>query len=127
MKWVIFSMQVSKKAINPNLKNQLYQLLYQVLADIRSKKEAKAFLHEVLTETELEMLVKRIGAAYYLDKGRSYANIKTNLKLSSATISAVAEQLRKGKGFNLALQKIKAEEWAENWSKKISQRFKSFF
>jgi uncharacterized protein YerC len=118
-------MQTSKRKLNPNLKNQLYQLLYQVLADIHSKKEARIFLTEVLTKNELEMLVKRLGTAYYLDKGRSYANIKTNLKLSSATISAVAEQMRKGKGFQIALNKIRAEEWASKWAKKISLRFKS--
>lgn len=117
-------MQVSKKQVNPNLKKQIYQLLYQVLADIRSKKEAEIFLNEVLTETELEMLAKRLGVAYYLDKGRSYSNIKTNLRLSSATISAVAEQMRKGRGFEIALSKIRAEEWADKWAKKISKRLK---
>jgi len=117
-------MQTSKKQINPNLKNQLFQLLYQVLADIRSKKEARIFLNEVLTKTELEMLAKRLGTAYYLDQGRSYSNIKANLKLSSATISAVAEQMRRGKGFGIALNKIRAEEWASKWAKKISKGFK---
>ncbi|KPJ70424.1 hypothetical protein AMJ51_01950 [Microgenomates bacterium DG_75] len=117
-------MQVSKRQVNPNLKKQIYQLLYQVLADIRSKKEAKTFLNEVLTEAELEMLAKRLGAAYYLDKGRSYSNIKTNLKLSSATISSVAEQMKKGKGFEIALNKIRAEEWASKWAEKITKGFK---
>ncbi|OGV89883.1 hypothetical protein A2Z41_00740 [Microgenomates group bacterium RBG_19FT_COMBO_39_10] len=118
-------MQVSKKKVNPNLKNQIYQLLYQVIADIRSKKEAEIFLNEGLTETELEIFAKRLGAAYYLNKGRSYANIKTNLRLSSATISSVAEQMKKGKGFETALQKINAEEWANKWAERISKRFKS--
>ena len=119
-------MQISKKQINPNLKKQIYQFLYQVLADIHSKKEAKIFLKEVLTNTELEMLAKRLGVAYYLDKGRTYSNIKTSLNLSSATISAVAEQMRKGKGFRIALEKIKAEEWAGKWAKKISKRLNPF-
>ena len=117
-------MQVSKKQVNPNLKKQIYQLLYQVLADIHSKKEAEIFLNEVLTENELEMLAKRLGVAYYLDKGRSYANIKTNLRLSSATISAVADQMKKGRGFKIALEKIRAEEWANKWAKRIGRTFK---
>lgn len=117
-------MQVSKKKINPNLKTQIYQLLYQVIADIHSKKEAELFLNEGLTGTELEIFAKRLGAAYYLSKGKSYANIKTNLRLSSATISTVAEQMKKGKGFAIALQKIKAEEWADKWVKRISKKFR---
>ncbi len=112
-------MQVSKQQINPSLKNQIYQLLYQVIADIHSKKEIEIFLKEALTKTELEILAKRLGAAYYLDKGRSYSNIKANLKLSSATISGVAEHMRKGKGFEIALSKIRAEEWAKKISKKL--------
>lgn len=120
-------MQVSKKQINPNLKNQLYRLVYQVVADIRSEKEAKIFLKEILTENELEILVKRLGTAYYLDKGRSYSNIKTNLHLSSATISTVAEQMRKGKGFEIVLKKIRADEWASRWAKKINKGLKSLF
>ncbi len=117
-------MQVSKKKISPSLKRQIYQLLYQALADIRSKKEVETFLKEALTPTELEIFAKRMGAAYYLDKGRSYSNIKANLKLSSATISGVAEKMKKGKGFEIALSKIRAEEWANEWAKKISKRFK---
>lgn len=117
-------MQVSKKQINPHLKKQIYQLLYQTLADIRSKKEIETFLKEALTKTELEIFAKRLGTAYYLDKGRSYSNIKANLKLSSATISGVAEHMKKGRGFEIALNKIQAEEWASRWAKKLSKRFK---
>lgn len=117
-------MQVSKKQISPSLKKQIYQLLYQILADIHSKKEVETFLKEALTKTELEIFAKRMGAAYYLDKGRSYSNIKANLKLSSATISAVSEQMKKGRGFEIALSKIRAEEWANEWAKKISKKFK---
>lgn len=117
-------MQTSKRRINQNLKNQIYQLLFQVIADTRSKKETEIFLREVLTEAELEMFAKRLGAAYYLDKGRTYSNIKTNLKLSSATISDVAERMRNGKGFEIALKKIRAEEWADKWAKRINKRFK---
>lgn len=117
-------MQVSKKKINPQLKNQIYQLLYQTLADIHSKREIKIFLSEILTDNELEMFAKRLGVAYYLDKSRTYSNIKNNLKLSSATISTVADQMKKGKGFEIALKKIRAEEWANEWVKKISKKFK---
>lgn len=120
-------MQVSRRRINPNLKNQIYKLVYQVVADIRSKKEARIFLKEVLTKNEMEILAKRLGTAYFLDKGRSYSNIKTNLKLSSATISAVSEQMRKGKGFEVALKKIRAGEWADKWTKKIKKGLKTLF
>ena len=64
------------------------------------------------------VLAKRLAIAYWLKKGRSYQNIKNNLKVSSATIASVQSQME-NPGFQLALKKIEADEWASNWSKKI--------
>lgn len=113
-------MQISKKAINKNIEKQLFSIFYQVVSDLRDPEEVKAFFEDVLTETERTALAKRLAIAHYLAKKRSYDNIKEILKVSSATIAAVAEQMGKGgQGFSIALQKIRAEEWAESWTKKI--------
>ena len=61
-----------------------------------------------------------MAIAYYLKKGRSYANIKENLKVSSATIASVQE-ITDTKGVQLAIKKVEAEEWANKWSEKISK------
>jgi len=53
-----------------------------------------------------------------LKKGRSYSNIKQNLKVSSATIATVQSQIHKT-GIGLALKKLEAEEWANVWAEKI--------
>jgi len=117
-------MQVSKKKINPKIEKQIFGLLYQVVNDLKNPQEIRDFLSAILTKTELEAIVKRLAVAHYLDKGRTYENIKKSLSVSSATIAAVQEQVAKGKGFGLALEKIKAEEWADKWAKKISQLVK---
>jgi uncharacterized protein YerC len=114
-------MRVSKKRLNPRIKKQIKNLLYQVLADVKSPEEVRDFLEEALSETELEMLAKRLAVAHYLDRGRSYENIKNNLAISSATVATIAEQVKKGQGFKIALKKIQAEEWADKWAKKISK------
>lgn len=115
-------MQFSKTKINPRLKKQIGRLLYQVLADIRSPREAKEFLESFLTKNELNMATRRLGIAYYLSRGRTYAHIKNNLAVSSATVSAIAEQIKsKSRGTQIALEKIRAEEWAEKWTKKFSK------
>lgn len=113
-------MQFSKAKVNPRLKKQIDNLLYQVIADIRNPQEAKMFLESFLNESELEMASRRLGIAYFLDKNRTYADIKTNLAVSSTTVSSVAEQM-KSEGVQTALEKIKAEEWAEKWAKKIAK------
>ena len=118
------TMRLSKKQINPNLKKQIHRLLFQSLADFHTTQEVEKFLKGFLTKTELDVLAKRLAVAYYLNKGRSYQNIKTNLAVSSATISSIAEQVKKGSGFEMALKKIKADEWADEWAKKIGKMVK---
>lgn len=117
-------MQVSRKKINPAVKNQIYNLLHKVIADIKNPYEAKEFLRSFLGESEQEIVTRRLGIAYLLSKGKTYSFIKKNLAVSSTTVASIAKQINKGKGFKVALEKIQADEWAEKWAKKINQMFK---
>jgi len=91
-------MQVSRKKIKPVVRNQIYNLL--LIADIKNPYEAKEFLGSFLGESEQEIIA-----------------------VSSTTVASIAKQINKGKGFKIALEKIQADEWAEKWSRKISQVF----
>lgn len=117
-------MRLSKQKINPRIEKQIFNIFYQVIGDLRNSQEAETFFKDILTKAELEALTKRLAVALFLEKGRSYDNIKNTLKVSSATVATVAEQMKKGKGLELALKKIRAEEWAERWTKKIKKLFK---
>lgn len=112
-------MQVSKQKLNKTIEKQIYNVLYQLVSDIKSPTEAGSLLGDLLTETERQVLAKRLAIAIFLDKGRSYENIKSTLKVSSATIASVQDQMG-NPGIQLALQKVKAEEWAEEWAGKIT-------
>jgi uncharacterized protein YerC len=114
-------MQVSKQKLSKVLEKQVSQSLYQTIADIRNPQEARVFLKDLLSETELSVIAKRLSAAHLLTKGKNYREIKESLKISSATISNIVEQMEKGEGFRVALQKIKADEWAEKWAEKIKK------
>jgi uncharacterized protein YerC len=114
-------MRLSKKRIKPDVKNQITNLFFQVIADVRSPKEAKIYLEAILTKAELLALAKRLAVVVYLEKGQSYEEIKNSLKISSATIASIADQLNSDYGYQIALEKIKANQWAEKWAKKISQ------
>ena len=116
-------MQVSKKKISPKIKKQISNLLYQVVTDIKNPHEAKDFLASFLGNNEQEVIARRLGITYFLEKGKTYSWIKENLAVSSTTVATVAREAKKGKGFKTALQKIYADEWAERWAKKISQMF----
>ena len=116
-------MRTSQEKLNPSFKNQIIKTLAQTLADLKDLDEVETFLKDFFTESEYEAFSKRLAIAYWLKKGRSYANIKQNLKVSSATVASV-QSIMKSKGFQLALKKIEAEEWANVWSEKIKKFIK---
>ncbi len=119
-------MQLSTEPINKNLEKQLSDMLYGTLAEIESPVLIKTIVEDILTESERVTLIKRLGIALYLDKGRNYDDIKNNIKVSSATIATVASSIG-GSGWQEIIRRIKADEWASAWSKKISSGLRRFF
>jgi TrpR-related protein YerC/YecD len=116
-------MQVSSRQLNSVLEKQIFSVFYQTLSDLRTSEEIKTVLTDLLTETELTALAKRLAIATFLEKGRSYENIRDTLKVSSATIASVAEQIG-NPGFQMALERIRAEEWAGEWAGRIASLFR---
>lgn len=119
-------MQLSQNPINKNLEKQLGDMFYQVLAEIDTPDELKTVFSDILTEGERIAVLKRLGIALYLDKGRSYEDVKNNIRVSSATIATVAESLG-NEGWQEVIRRVKAEEWAVDWTKKISGGIKKIF
>ncbi len=116
-------MRSSEQKLNISLGKQISETFIQMVTDLRDLGETRTFLKDFFNETELEAYTKRLAIAYWLKKGRSYNNIKDNLKVSSATIASVQSVIDKP-GFKLALKKIEAEEWANKWSEKIKSFIK---
>lgn len=116
-------MRISQNKLNASFKNQIIKTFSQTLIDLKSPEEMNKFLTDFFNDSELETFAKRLSVAYYLKKGRSYENIKNNLKVSSATIATI-EKLTKKPGFALAIKKMEAEEWANRWAEKIRKLIK---
>jgi uncharacterized protein YerC len=119
-------MQLSSDPLNKNIEKQLNEMLWGILSEIKSPEQMRLIFGDLLTESEKTALIKRLGTAIYLDKGRSYEDIKTNIKVSSATIAQVSKSLG-GAGWVEIIRMIKAEEWAEAWGDKISKGIKKIF
>lgn len=113
-------MRTSEAKLNPILRKQLTHSLAQTLLDMKTPEELTIFLNDFFNEAELETFIKRLGVAYWLKKGRSYTNIKNNLRVSSATVASIQNQSSL-KGFKLAIKKLEAEEWANVWANKINK------
>ncbi len=116
-------MQISNRKINKNLEAQLTKMLVGLLTEVSSAGQLEEILRDLLSETEFVAITKRLGIAIYLDKGRSYEDIKNNLKVSSATIASVAESMG-NPGMVESIKRVKAEEWANSWTLKISKGIK---
>lgn len=110
--------------INQSLEKQITDMFAQVIADFRRKSNVEVFIRDFFTDAEIMTFSKRLAVAYWLKKGRSYTNIKENIKVSSATIASVQEMLDK-KGVKEAIRHIEAEEWANVWTEKIKKLRKS--
>lgn len=111
-------MQISKQKVNKILEKQLQQMWYQMVADIKNPQEAREIFSNLLSETELTTVIKRLATGYWLTKKRSYEVIRDNLKVSSASIATIQKDL-KNPGWQVAIKKILAEEWATKWEAKI--------
>lgn len=116
-------MRISQKTLNPSLKKEIENIFIQTVTDLRDVNETKTFLKDFFNDSEFEAFTKRLAVAYWLKKKRSYSNIKENIKVSSATIASVQDSMDK-KGIKLALKKIEAEEWANQWAEKIKKFIK---
>ena len=80
-------------------------MLYQVVTDIKNPDEAKILLEDFLSKEELAVVTRRLAVAYFINKGKSYGEIKNLLNVSSTTIASIAPQIEKRPGYQLARKK----------------------
>ena len=116
-------MRVSGQRLNPSLENQIVKTFAQTISDLKDINEMTTFLDDFFNQTELETFIKRLAIAYWLKKGRNYDNIQNNLKISSATVSAMTKTMKK-EGFIEAIKLIEAEDWANKWEQKFKKILK---
>lgn len=106
--------------VNKSLQREIEKTFVNAILELRDEEKLRMFLKSFLTEAEFEGLAKRLAICYWLKKGRSYENIKENLKVSSATIASVSVMMKED-GIQMVLKNLEAEEWAQEWSEKIKK------
>lgn len=113
-------MKKTNQSMNQKIEEQVYKILYQVLADAKTEVDIELILKSLMSEREIAAVAKRLAIAVFLDKGQSYEHIKDVLKVSTATIATTAGAMNK-RGIQMALSRVKAEEWADVWSIRLSR------
>lgn len=111
-------MQVSNQNLTPAEEEKLLEQLYTLLADLHTPQDIQAFLTNFMTNTERLVFAKRLAIAWLLEQGKSYDEINKTLKVSSATISSVAD-IRQTHGMQLAYRRLHLDQWAKALLKKL--------
>jgi TrpR-related protein YerC/YecD len=83
--------------------------LLQVIMLLETEAEAKAFLRDLLTKTEIHELSRRWQAARMLNDKTPYTEIEQATGLSSTTIARISRWLQEGAGGYRAMLK----KWGE--------------
>ncbi len=93
----------------PDWRSDDVEALCQALLLLRTTDEAAAFLRDVCSLHELEVLAHRWRAAQLLDQGMPYAQVAAEVRGSTATVTRVAHWLRHGEGgYRLVLDRLAA-------------------
>ncbi len=90
------------------LKDGDAEALVQAFLSLKDGREMKAFLRDLLTESELVEFGKRYRAARSIARSIHYATIEEETGLSSRTIARVKKWYKHGKGgYQLAIRRRK--------------------
>jgi TrpR-related protein YerC/YecD len=76
--------------------------LCEALAAMSAVEEMRAFLHDLCTPAEIEVMVDRWRVVPHLLEGRSYREIHERTAVSITTIGRVARYLNQGSGGYMA-------------------------
>jgi TrpR-related protein YerC/YecD len=84
------------------------QDLLETVARLRSREEAERFFRDLCTLAELEAMAHRWEVAKLLDEGLPYVEVARRAGASTATVTRVAQWLRRGEGgYRLTLDRRK--------------------
>lgn len=113
-------MTITNRRHSKELQHQLTWQLSTTLAHLKQPTHIHEFLSDFLTPAEQLTLAKRLQIGQLLAQGTSYDLINKQLKVSTATISSVAEARHRW-GWQLALKHLLKSSWStkvSGWLKK---------
>lgn len=89
---------------DPKTKRTELDELYEAIVRIDNVEDCRYFLDDLLSRKELNSLSSRVHAAKLLLDGKTYQDVTSETKISSATLARVNRCLKEGKGYNRILK-----------------------
>jgi len=105
---------VSKKKLKTSVLRSIHRRFSKTVLQLKDTQHGRAFLDNLLTDTEKLMLAKRLAIIFMLNEGISTYHIHQTLKVSVSTVVRISRVLDRG-GYLAVVQLFK--------KKKIAQEF----
>lgn len=86
--------QVSRRKLDKDLEQALFDQLWNFLAKIDNPNKAASLYSDLLTETEKLILAKRLATALLILRKRTTQEIKSKIAVSTSTVSNVSQWLK---------------------------------
>jgi TrpR-related protein YerC/YecD len=113
---------MKRRSIDPETPAESAELsLCEALLSLKNAEEMSAFLHDLCTPAELEVMVDRWRVVPYLLDGVAYREIHERTSVSITTIGRVARYINQGSGGYLAAAARAARRRSAN--KKVKSLF----
>lgn len=110
----------------------VFDLIHAIIA-AQTVSDAALFLQDLLTQSELKILGKRLRIAKLLLEGRTYEEIEKNLHVSHGTVAKIAAWLTdRGDGFRRIVKKLPKQKDEKSWHEysdwdKIKRKYSLYF
>lgn len=114
-------MQTSAKTLDAAVQANIEQEFYKTILELPPAK-LESFLRSFFSETEQIVFFKRFAVLKLIVEGKSYNQIESQLKVSSATISSISK-LAQEEAIQETMKELAASTWAENMADKFFDRF----
>ena len=90
--------------VNKKADEQMIKDLFSVISSLETKEDCEKLFNDLCTIKEIEQMAQRVKAAKLLLEGKTYAQVKTECDISSATLSRVSYCVKYGDGYNKFLK-----------------------
>src|SRR3990167_6510073 len=121
------------KVSNKDRNEIIYDLVYAIV-NCRTINESAVFIDDILTESELEFISRRLRIAKLLIDEDTYEDIKNKLHVSESTIAKISVWLsQKGDGFRTIIKSLPKEKISHkdplqysSWSE-LKRKYPTYF
>lgn len=118
--------------LSKNQQEELFIKLARCLAYVRTAEESAQLLKDLLSESEVLMLARRLQIAELLIAGKTYVEIREEMKASPGTIARVQTWLTLyGQGYRSIINRMSKHQVVENDSSKplvkLKRQYPAYF